>query len=133
MTPTASALLGFAAWSLILVLGIAFYRTFIAMQQKKALNNFLATGVDLPLFGQRLTRVHANTYEFLPVAGAVMLYAIATEQNEITDPLASIFLLARLGQSLVHLASTSVPAVLIRFLFFGAQIFIVGSWIIRFI
>lgn len=131
MTPTATALLGFAAWSILLVFGIATYRMFIAMTRHKALNSFAAAGTDVPPFGQRLTRAHANTYEFLPVAGVVMLYAIATGQTGVTDPLAPLFLIARLAQSVVHMASTSVPAVLVRFVFFAAQVLIVCAWIIQ--
>ncbi|HBS36295.1 MAG TPA: MAPEG family protein, partial [Parvularcula sp.] len=62
---------------------------------------------DVEGFGRRLTRAHANCYENLPLAGAVLLYAIATNQTAVTDPLAMIFLGARLAQSLTHLASTS--------------------------
>lgn len=129
MTLTGIALLGFAAWSLVLVFGIAFYRTFIAMSQGKALNSFSATGGDIPPFGQRLTRAHANTYEFLPVAGAVMLYAIATGQTQVTDGLALTLIGARLTQSAIHVASTSTIAVLLRFLAFAVQVLITGYWI----
>jgi len=133
MTATATALLGFAGWSLLLVFSIALYRSRIGLSQKKALNSFSATGDDLPPFGMRLTRVHANTYEFLPVAGVVMLYAIATDNTSITDPLAHVFLVARLAQSVIHLSSTSVPAVLLRFVSFAAQVLIVASWIFQMI
>jgi len=133
MISTATALLGFAAWSLLLLFGIAFYRSWIGLTKNKALNWFSAAGTDLPPFGLRLTRTHANTYEFLPVAGAVMLYAIASGQTVITDPLAPAFLIARFAQSVVHLVSTSVPAVLLRFLFFVAQVLIVAFWIFQLI
>jgi len=131
MTPTASALLAFAAWSLLLVVGIGLYRAFIAMTAGKALNDFSPTGCDLPAFGQRLTRAHANTYEFLPIAGAVMLYAIATHQTVITDELALPFIAARLAQSVVHIASTNPLAVLVRFAFFFVQVCFVAWWIWR--
>ena len=130
MSPTIVALLGFAAWSLLLVLGIGLYRTSrVALGQREP-NSFSASGEDLPGFGLRLTRAHANTFEFLPVAGAVMLCALATGQTAVTDGLAYVFLGARLLQSLVHLASTSNAAVLIRFLFFAVQVVVVGWWII---
>ncbi|MBM4202856.1 MAG: MAPEG family protein, partial [Gammaproteobacteria bacterium] len=48
MTATATALLGFAGWSLLLVFSIALYRSRIGLSQKKALNSFSATGDDLP-------------------------------------------------------------------------------------
>ena len=82
-------------------------------------------------FGQRLTRAHANCFENLPIAGAVLLYAIATGQTAITDDLAMAFLGARLLQSLTHIISTAPPAVLLRFGFFVAQVAILLIWILR--
>lgn len=129
MTHSAVALLGFSAWTLVLVVLLAFTRTGLVMGGKKAANAFSASGDDLEGFGRRLTRAHANCYENLPVAGAVLLYAIATDQAAITDPLALVFLGARLLQSLVHLASTSAPAVTVRFALYVAQVLILLWWI----
>lgn len=126
---TGTALLLFVSWSMLLLVGIALYRSWISMTAGKALNSFAPAGTDLPGFGQRLTRAHANTYEFLPIAGAVMLFAIATDQTAITDDLATTLIGARLAQSIVHLASTSTIAVLLRFTFFLVQVCIVGYWI----
>ena len=131
MSPTVVALLGFAAWSLFLVLCLGLYRIARVSAEDRSPNSFLASGEDLPRFGRRLTRAHANTYEFLPVAGAVMLCALATGQTAVTDGLAYLFLGARLAQSVTHLMSTSNPAVLLRFLFFAAQVLIVIWWIVR--
>jgi uncharacterized MAPEG superfamily protein len=130
MSPTVIALLGFAAWSVFLVLCVGLYRIVRVSIEKRAPNSFSASGEDLPRFGRRLTRAHANTYEFLPVAGAVMLCALATGQSSVTDGLAYAFLGARLAQSVTHLLSTSNSAVLIRFVFFAAQVLIVIWWII---
>jgi len=130
MSPTVVALLGFAAWSVFLVLCVGLYRIVRVSIEKRAPNSFSASGEDLPRFGRRLTRAHANTYEFLPVAGAVMLCALATGQSSVTDGLAYAFLGARLAQSVTHLLSTSNSAVLIRFVFFAAQVLIVIWWII---
>jgi uncharacterized MAPEG superfamily protein len=126
---TGTALLLFASWSIVLLVGIALYRSWVSMTAGKALNSFTAAGTDLPGFGQRLTRAHANTYEFLPIAGAVMLFAIATDQTTITDDLAGVLIGARLAQSIVHLVSTSTIAVLLRFTFFAVQVCVVGYWI----
>ena len=131
MTPTAVALLGFAAWTILLVMTLGVLRTGLVFAGKKKANEFKASGDDLAGFGSRLTRAHANCYENLPLAGAVLLYAIATNQTAVTDPLAMIFLGARLAQSLTHLASTSRPAVTVRFLFYVAQVVILAWWILR--
>lgn len=130
MTLTAHALLGFSAWTIVTLFILAGYRTALVFTGKRAANSFAASGDDVDGFGKRATRVHANCYENLPVAAAIMLYAIATNQTAITDPLATAFLLARIGQSVVHLISTSRPAVLLRFGLFLAQIGILVWWLI---
>lgn len=131
MTPSAVALLGFALWTIILVVCLALFRVSLVAAGKKSSAGFSPDGDDVEGFGRRLTRAHANCYENLPLAGAVLLYAIATDQTAVTDPLAMIFLGARLAQSLTHLASTSRPAVTVRFLFYVAQVVILAWWILR--
>jgi uncharacterized MAPEG superfamily protein len=131
MTPTAAALLGYCAWMLTLLVGLAVYRTSLVTAGKKASNAFSTGGEDLEGFGRRLTRAHANCYENLPLAGAVMLYAIATGSTALTDPLAYPFLGLRILQSGVHLVSTSRPAVLVRFLLFVGQTAILIFWLLR--
>jgi uncharacterized MAPEG superfamily protein len=131
LTPTAAALLGFAAWTILLVVLLGLFRTGLVFAGKKKSNEFKASGEDLGGFGQRATRAHANCYENLPIAAAVLLYAIATNQTAITDPLGFAFIGARIAQSLVHLASTSRPAVLLRFGFFIVQIAILVIWILK--
>jgi hypothetical protein len=130
MTPTAVALLGFAAWTILTVMLLGVTRTGLVFAGKKKANEFKATGEDLGSFGYRATRVHANCYENLPAAAAVLLYAIATDQTAITDPLAFIFIGLRVAQSLVHLLSTSRSMVLIRFMLFIAQNAILLYWIV---
>lgn len=131
MTPTAAALLGFAAWTILLVMTLGVLRTGLVFAGKRKANEFKASGDDLAGFGSRLTRAHANCYENLPVAGAILLYAIATSQTAITDELAFAFLGARILQSLTHLVSTSRPAVLVRFAFFLAQLVIIIIWLLK--
>lgn len=130
MTPTALALLGFAAWTILMVLLLGVTRTGLVFAGKKKANEFRATGEDLGSFGYRITRVHANCYENLPAAAAVMLYAIATSQTAVTDGLALIFIGLRVAQSVVHLLSTASPMVLVRFALFAAQSAILLYWIL---
>lgn len=133
MTATAIALLGFTAWTMILVAMLGGFRTSLVFTGKKAANGFNPSGEDLDGFGRRLTRAHANCYENLPVAGAVLLYAIATGQTDVTDPAALAFLGARLAQSVAHLLSTSGPFVFIRFGFYIVQIAILAFWLLQFL
>ena len=120
MTATATALLGLVAWTAIMtfVLVIARMR---AGASGKALNSFSPAGTDLDALGQRVTRAHANCQENLAVLVAPMLYAVATGHADITNGLAMFVLYARVVQSLVHMASGAVPAVLVRATAFGAQ------------
>ncbi len=130
MTPTAVALLGFAAWTILMVVLLGVTRTGLVFAGKKKSNQFKSTGEDLGSFGYRVTRVHANCYENLPVAAAVLLYAIATSQTAITDGLALIFIGLRVAQSAVHLLSTAPPMVMIRFALYIAQNAILLFWIL---
>ncbi|MBI1365870.1 MAG: MAPEG family protein [Alphaproteobacteria bacterium] len=130
MTATACALLGFASWTIFLLLLLAIYRTSAVMTGKKKANAFSPLGDDVSGYPQRLTRAHANCYENLPIAGVILLYAIATSQTAITDGLAYYFLGARILQSLTHLASTSANAVTVRFAFFVVQVAIEIYWLL---
>lgn len=130
MTPTAFALLGFVAWTILMVVLLGFTRTGLVFAGKKKSNEFRASGEDLGSFGYRATRVHANCYENLPAAAAVMLYAIATNQTAITDPLAFVFIGLRLAQSSVHLLSTAPMMVMVRFALYIVQNAILLYWIL---
>ena len=131
MTPTATALLGFAAWTLLLVISLGVLRSVIVLGGSRSANSFSASGDDFPGLGHRLTRAHANCYENLPIAGAVLLYAIATDQQALTDGLAHPFIIARILQSLTHIASTSNTMVLVRFVFYAVQLVILIIWLLK--
>jgi uncharacterized MAPEG superfamily protein len=131
MGATATALIGFAAWQLLLTLVLAFYRTALVLGGTKAANQFSTDGSDVGGFGQRLTRARDNCYENLPMFAALALGASLAGKIAVTDPLAMFLLYARLGQSITHMASTSVPAVFVRFGFYGAQVFIMLWWAIQ--
>lgn len=57
-----------------------------------------------------------------------MLVAIVTSHAAITNPLAYVFLGARVIQSLIHLASLSPMAVTLRFSAFAVQMVIGVYW-----
>lgn len=130
MGSTLTALAGFAAWYVVLSILMGVFRVSRTFGGK-APNSFAVNGSDLPGFGERLTRARDNCYETLPIFGALALVAYATNQLAVTDPLAMWVLWARLGQSLTHLVSTSVPAVLIRANLFFAQLLIYLYWSFR--
>lgn len=131
MNPSATALVGFAAWTLILVLMIGLMRAFAVVTGKRAPNQFDPGGSDFGEFSGRVCRAHANCYENLPIFGALIAVALITGRQGATDGLAMWFLAARIGQSLVHLISTSNLAVNIRFAFYLAQWFMMAVMAVR--
>jgi hypothetical protein len=131
MTPTATVLLAYVSWSILLLVSLGVLRTSLVVGGKRAANSFAPSGDDMDAFGKRLTRAHANCYETLPMAGAVLLYAIATSQTGLTDGLAYVFLGARISQSIAHLISTERLWVTIRFAFFIAQVLILVFWLLK--
>ena len=129
MSPSAFALAGFAAWMLVLTLALGFYRTSLVLGGRRTANSFRTDGSDTPGVGQRLTRARDNCYENLPTFAALVLAAeLAGRTGSVTDPLAPWVLVARIGQSITHVISTSIPAVQIRFAFYLAQIGIMLWW-----
>ena len=132
MSPSAFALAGFAGWMLVLTLALGFYRTSLVLGGRKAANAFRTDGSDVPGVGQRLTRARDNCYENLPTFAALILAAyIAGRTAAVTDPLAPWVLAARIGQSVTHVISTSIPAVQLRFAFYLAQILIMVWWAVE--
>jgi uncharacterized MAPEG superfamily protein len=130
MEPSAVALLGYAGWTILLVTCMGLQRGALTLSGQRAPNSFKTDGTDISPFAQRLARAHANCYENLPVFAAIVLTAIATGHNSVTDPLAPWVLLARMAQSVTHILSTSSPAVMIRFTFFLVQMLIMIWWLI---
>ncbi len=133
MSNTQCALLGLASWQVIVLLLLAGFRIYVAATQKKAANTFAPDGSDVPGFGQRLVRVHANCYENIPLYLALLLFAIVSQQTAVTDSGALILLGARIGQSVAHMISTSLPAVMLRFTLFVVQVLTVICWLYRFL
>lgn len=126
MSPTLLTLLGFAAWTLLLVAAIISWRSVLVLRGRAA-NDFATTGEDVSPLAMRLSRAHANCVESLPVLAAIVVVAGLGERLAVTDPLAPVLLAARVGLSVVHLASTSHRAVVVRFGLFAVQVGI-GMW-----
>jgi uncharacterized MAPEG superfamily protein len=127
-SPSSVALVGFILWTLALLVLMEIIRTQLVLRGKVPANGFSPDNANLSPFMQRLARAHANCLENLPVFGGLLLFAIATGRTSITDPLAWLFLAARVFQSLVHLASTNPAAVMVRFSAFAAQMVIGVYW-----
>lgn len=131
MGATATALVGFGLWLVLLTFAVVSVRLGPALSGKKPLNSFSPDGRDLDALGQRVTRAHANAYETFPAFVAIALGASLAGRLDLTDGTAMWVLWARIGQSLVHIASTSVPAVMVRATLFTAQLLILLYWSIQ--
>jgi hypothetical protein len=130
MNASIIVLLGYISWTLVLLLALALYRTYLTQSGKFKGLRFQADGSDVPDFGNRLTRAQANCVECFSFIGGILLLAIASDSTAITNGLAYILLAARLGQSIVHLVSTTNMAIQARFVFFLIQFGIVIYWIL---
>src|SRR5262245_3436189 len=131
MGATATALIGFAGWFVLLSIALGLYRSALILGGSKAANSFATDGRDLDPIGQRLTRARDNCFETLPAFAAIALGASLAGRLDVTDPLAMWVLYARLAQSITHIISTSVPAVMVRATFFFIQALIYAWWVIR--
>ena len=132
LSPSAVALLGLFAWSLLLVFLLVNQRGLLVLTGRMKVNAFAADGSNTPsIFGQRLVRAHANCLENLPLQAALLLYAMAAGQTAITDPLAGLLLGARMFQTCVHLISTSALFVWLRFAGFFVQLAILAWWLVK--
>lgn len=131
MSPSALALVGYVAWTLLFAILVVVYRSALVAAKKHTANGFDPGGSDVSAFSGRLCRAHANCYENLPIFAALVLLAMATGNAAITDPLARWVLVARVAQSLVHLVSTSELAVTLRATLFSVQLGIMAYWVVQ--
>ncbi len=131
MNPTLTALTGFVAWSLFLLVLMELIRSKLVVTKAIAANGFKPDNSNLSPFMQRLARAHANCVEGLPIFGGLMLIAVVSGRSAVTDPLAYVFLATRILQSVIHLGSLSALAVTLRFSAFAVQMGIGVYWAVR--
>lgn len=131
MSSTLVAFTGFVAWSLLLLVLMESIRAKLVLTRAVPANGFTPDNAGLSPFMQRLARAHANCVEGLPIFGGLMLVAVAAGRSAVTDPLALVFLAARVLQSLVHLTSVSAVAVTVRFALFAVQMLVAVYWAVR--
>jgi uncharacterized MAPEG superfamily protein len=127
-TETLTALLGFIAWTLALLVLMEVIRSKLVLFKQVKANGFNPENSNLSPFMQRLARAFANCLEGLPLFGGLMVVSIISSNTSITDGLAFVFLAARIVQSIIHLTSTSAMAVTLRFTAFGVQMGIAVYW-----
>lgn len=126
---SACVLIALIAWTMILLILMEAVRVRYVLTKAIAANDFRPDNSNLPPFMQRLARAHANCIESFPIIGGLLVVALLTNRAGTTDGLAPVLLVARLLQSSMHLWSTSVLAVNLRFLAFMVQIAIAVYWL----
>lgn len=115
-------LLGFALWTVFVVIGIAVVRVSAMLTGTVPAEGFPAdTPHGSPRY-RRIMRAHLNCVENLPLFAAVVLTgAVVHAGSPLMDSLAQAYLGARVLQTLVHVASGSGVAIALRFTCFFAQ------------
>ncbi len=126
MTTPLWVLLAFAGWTLLtLAVGVGFERVRKIVARQAQPTDFPA---DVPHGGdryRRAMRAHANCVENLPVYAAVaVVLAFARVDTPGVDFVAVLYLLARIGQTLVHVVPSKLTNahILARFGFFVVQL-----------
>ena len=118
-------LLGFAVWTvLILLFTVGVYRWSRILRGKTEIKSFRADVIEGEDWYLRAMRAHANCVENLPVFGAIVfaLYASGISGSA-TDTMAAIVLIARVCQSITHVALTQTNTIaFVRFIFFFMQL-----------
>lgn len=118
------ALLGFAGWTLLLVLLVFAYRGFKFLTGTP-INSWPRgekSDADVP-FVTRVADAHANCLENLVIFAVIVLAAGQLPGKlELIAPFAPFVLYARIGQSLAHLSGTGKINVFIRASFWSVQL-----------
>jgi len=125
MTVPVWMLLGFAAWTVILLTAtVGVYRWSRILTGRGQIRDFRADQVEGEDWYRRAMRAHANCVENLPVFGAIVLALYAGNVTGIfVNALAVTVLIARIVQSLVHVCFVQTNTVVsIRFGFFSVQV-----------
>jgi uncharacterized MAPEG superfamily protein len=125
MTIPLWTLLGFATWTLLLLIAtVGVYRWGNILFHRAPVASFHSDRLEGADWYQRGTRAHANCVENLPVFGAIVLVITALGlQSRAIDALCVLVLAARVCQSLVHLSHVQTDSfVAVRFSFFSVQL-----------
>ncbi|TAM12822.1 MAG: MAPEG family protein [Nevskiaceae bacterium] len=121
MTPM-TALLAFAAWTLLLVALVLAYRSVRILSGTPADAWTRGKPSIDPGFVVRLTHAHLNCLENLPIFAVIVLVAGAQDKLPVIGALAAWVFYARVVQSCVHLVGVNPLLVTVRGTFWIIQI-----------
>jgi len=117
------ALIGFTAWTLLLVLVIFAWRGIeIVINGKKADSWTRGKDVAAPGLIRRIEHAHINCLENLPIFAVIVLAAAAMGKSAVTEPYAMYVLYARVAQTLTHMVGVSHWLVMLRATFWAIQL-----------
>ena len=125
MTTPMWMLLGFATWTLLLLMAtVGVYRWVRILFSNVPIASFRSDQPEGEDWYRRGTRAHANCVENLPVFGAIVLVISALGVDDpAVNYLSMIVLIARVCQSLVHVSHVQTDTfVAVRFAFFSVQL-----------
>jgi len=131
MTVPVWMLLGFAMWTLLLLLfTVGIYRWSRIFTGRVAIRNFPADAAGGEEWYRRATRAHANCIENLPVFGAVVFgLQVGNVTGTLVDALSVAVVTARIVQSSVHVFFVHTDTIAsVRFGFYFVQ-FICFVWL----
>ncbi|WP_026353067.1 MAPEG family protein [Solimonas variicoloris] len=117
-----TALLGYTAWTLVLVGIVLTWRVFEVLRGKRINSWGRGASIAVPSFIERAGHAHLNVLENLPVFAVIVLAAQLLGKTAGVDALGCWVLGARVAQSVVHLIGTSVALVMVRATFYVIQI-----------
>jgi uncharacterized MAPEG superfamily protein len=125
MTIPMMMLLGFATWTLLLLMAtVGVYRWLKILFRRAPIASFSSDQLEGEDWYRRGTRAHANCVENLPVFGAIVWVISALGITGLTvNCLCTTVLIARVGQSLVHVCHVQTNSfVAARFSLFSVQL-----------
>ena len=127
-----TALLGFTAWTLALVIVVFLYRgvRFLGGTPINSWPRAVLHDNDPP-FVRRVADAHANCLENLPVFAVIVLVAAQMSRLDAVAALAPWVLYARFGQTLAHLSGVGVPHVLVRASFWAVQLVLFALMLVK--
>ena len=124
MTVPVWMLVGFAAWTVLLLLAtVGVYRWSRILTGRVAIRNFRADQIEGADWYKRAMRAHANCVENLPVFAAIVFgLHVGNVAGGLVNKLAVVVLVARILQSLVHVCFVQTnTATTVRFGFFSCR------------
>ncbi|NWG45094.1 MAG: MAPEG family protein [Alphaproteobacteria bacterium] len=128
------ALLLYVLWACFLAFVIVVWRTGKVMRGENMVQDFTSGVPHGSEAYWRANRAHINTLENLPLfAGVILTASVLEVPGVIFATLASVAIVARVIQSLIHLSSGAGIAVNLRFLFWLVQIFCIVAMVVQII